>query len=78
MFEELMNDEEVGHALEGDKYYIVLPALQPASGDENGQYSGLSVQRANRAYNSASDRPMSREELRVFLKQHGLLGTDRL
>lgn len=76
MFEELMNDEEVGHAFESDKYFIIEPALRPLM-KSLPDYPGLEVWPAKKPYNSTNDRLMDRETLRTYLRAHGLLNGAR-
>lgn len=69
MYEELMNDEEVRHAVESDQFFIVMPALSGVTYT----YDHLETKPAKLPYTSANSPCMSKEELRDYLYEHGLL-----
>jgi FlaA1/EpsC-like NDP-sugar epimerase len=73
LYEELMNEEETRRSVELDRYFVVRPALAEPS-DETSLYEGLVDQRVERAYNSANVRPLSQDEIALFLKRNGLIG----
>lgn len=78
MYEELLNEEEVRRAVELDQYFVVRPAVPPLFRDTPDTPVGA-LGPVARPYNSANETPMSREELREYLRKHGLLengGTD--
>lgn len=69
MYEELMNDEEVRHTLESDRFFIVTPALS----DVAYKYKNIKTDKARMPYNSANAPCMGKEELRAYLFEHGLI-----
>ena len=69
MYEELMNDEEVRHAIESDKFFIVMPALSGLTY----AYEDMKTQPASMPYTSANAESMTKEDLRAYLYAHGLL-----
>lgn len=69
MYEELMNDEEVRHSLEGEQFFIVTPALA----EQEYKYKDIRTEKAQMPYNSANSTCMSKEELRAYLFEHRLL-----
>jgi FlaA1/EpsC-like NDP-sugar epimerase len=78
MFEELMNDEEAGHAVEAGQYLIIHPRLRtaiplPSKRNADRLHFTEDSQDVSKAYNSAIMPPMSREALRFFLREHNLL-----
>lgn len=73
LYEELMNEEEVRRTVELDRYYSVLPAFKAVYHDVEYDYEGAVPTTVSEAYNSANAEPMTRDELRRYLSQHGLL-----
>jgi len=73
LFEELMNEEEVRHALESDAYFIVLPALKSRHDTSDYRYSGLATWPASSSYNSANATPMAPAALKEYLRTNNLL-----
>jgi FlaA1/EpsC-like NDP-sugar epimerase len=71
MYEELMNDEEVRHALESDRFFIVTPALS----DKEFVYKDVQTFKARMPYTSANAEAMDKEVLRQYLITHGLIET---
>jgi FlaA1/EpsC-like NDP-sugar epimerase len=72
LYEELMNDEELRRAIELDDYFIILPALhldrERAQRDARGP-----AREPERPYNSNTAEPMTRDELRWFLRANHFL-----
>lgn len=73
MYEELMSEEEVRRTVELDKFFSVLPAFKNVYQTIHYDYAGVLRSRAERAYNSAAERPMSKGELADFLSSHRVL-----
>lgn len=73
LYEELLNEEEVRRAVEYDRYFIVNPAVPPVPDEPVQPSLPEGAVPVTRAYNSAGETPMSREELRAYLRSHGLL-----
>lgn len=73
MYEELFNDEETRRTLETDEYFVILPALDPNLADAPSRYPGSRAVTSENPYNSAFAKPMSREELKTYLNERGLL-----
>jgi len=73
MYEELMNEEEVRRTVELERFFSVLPAFNNVYQTIHYDYGVVVRGRAERAYNSASERPMSRAELAEFLTRHRIL-----
>ena len=73
MYEELMNEEEVRRTVELDKFFSVLPAFKNVYQTIHYDYAGVLRSHAERAYNSASERAMSKTELAEFLALHRVL-----
>jgi FlaA1/EpsC-like NDP-sugar epimerase len=73
LYEELMNEEEIRHSLELERYFVVRPAIHPVR-PARGAYRGAIVaERVAHAYNSANAVPLTREQLASFLRENGLL-----
>jgi FlaA1/EpsC-like NDP-sugar epimerase len=74
MYEELMNEEEVGRSIELPRYFVIRPAILPSFRCIDYTYPDMSPARApERPYNSRNARAMSKEELRAYLRQHPAL-----
>jgi FlaA1/EpsC-like NDP-sugar epimerase len=76
MYEELLNEEEVRRTVELDRYYVVLPAFKAGFAHVSYDYPGSRGACGGQPYNSARDAPLTRDELRAFLHEGGLLDTD--
>jgi FlaA1/EpsC-like NDP-sugar epimerase len=77
MSEELMNEEEVRRSIELENHYVALPALTDIYGPSPEDYPGLVNKNVNRAYNSASEPILSKQELREYLLRNGLLEAEK-
>lgn len=73
LYEELMNDEETRRTLELESYFVVVPAFKSLYADVEYIYPGIEAKDVDRPYNSANEKPMQREALRGYLRQHRLL-----
>jgi FlaA1/EpsC-like NDP-sugar epimerase len=72
-YEELINDEEVRRVFELARHYVVVPALRGNRGSIDYRYEGLIARNISHPYNSANVTPMTRQELREFLRASGFL-----
>ena len=73
LYEELMNEEETRRTIELDRYFVVVPAFRSVYEDieyRYGQCTGIGV---DRPYNSSVEPVMSKEELRIYLREKNLL-----
>lgn len=75
LYEELLNEEEVRRTVELARYYVVIPAFKAVYRDIIYDYPGRVPDGIVRAYNSGNEQPMEFEDLRFYLRNHGLLGT---
>lgn len=75
MYEELLNDEEIRRVRELPSYFVVLPAFTLHDSVAY-SYPGMLGSSVERPYNSALETPMSREELREFLRRGGFFEED--
>lgn len=71
LYEELMNDEEVRRAYEYGDFFVILSAFADAAADDYAHLVGQP--QPDRAYHSAQEPAMSKDELRAFFQQHGVL-----
>jgi FlaA1/EpsC-like NDP-sugar epimerase len=72
MYEELMNDEEIRRSLELERYFVVKPAFDVSAGADY-VYEGMLAEGKSQPYNSAQEEPLSRSELRDYLRKGRLL-----
>jgi FlaA1/EpsC-like NDP-sugar epimerase len=73
MYEELMTSEESTHALELKKYYVVLPALRGFFRARTFDYPDVASESISKIYVSASESPLSYDQLSSFLDSSGFL-----
>ncbi len=73
MYEELMSLEETRRAIELPSYFAVLPAFRRIYKNIEYNYPDIVTDRVENSYISASETPMSKEELRGFLVENDLL-----
>ena len=76
MYEELMCFEETRRALELPHYFVVLPAFRGIYRDINYSYPELVSNQVGNPYVSEAERPLSKDELKSFLKMNNLLSTE--
>ena len=69
LYEELMNEEETRRSFEIERFFVIRPAMVPAT-EGRGAASGGFV---DRPYNSANVPPLSETELAAFLQRNRLL-----
>lgn len=72
MYEELLNDEEIRRALELERYYVVKPAFEVSAGADY-TYEDMVADSKAQPYNSAQEVPLTRSELRDYLRKSKLL-----
>jgi FlaA1/EpsC-like NDP-sugar epimerase len=75
LYEELMNDEETRRTIELEEYFCVLPAFKSVYEEIDYAYPGLNGQGVgvDNPYNSSVEAAMTREALRPYLHETGLL-----
>lgn len=76
MYEELMNEEETRRTIELDRYFVVTPAFKSIYKTIDYEYDSVVRASVGEPYNSSTMAPMAVEELRVYLRTHGLLHVD--
>jgi len=75
LYEELLNEEEMRRAVELDRYFLIRPAVPPLFREPAADAPG-GRGRPTRAYHSANEVPMTVDELRAYLLEHGLLNAN--
>ncbi len=73
MYEELLTSEEMRRTVELERYYVVLPPFKHRHRDVSYDYEGVRKMTTDSPYNSAREKPMSRDALREYLVSRGLL-----
>lgn len=73
MYEELMSEEETRRTLELDRYFAVTPAFTSLYRNIQYDYPNLICRNVTKAYHSASEGYMSKQEISFFLHTNGLL-----
>jgi len=76
MYEELMNTEETRRAIELEKYFVVVPAFTSIYRQVNYIYPEVVSKNVTNPYNSANEKPLSKEALKDFLITNHLLEQD--
>ncbi|MGH6897901.1 MAG: SDR family NAD(P)-dependent oxidoreductase [Geminicoccaceae bacterium] len=71
--EELMNEEEIRRTIELEHHFVIVPAFRPNSRHVEYTYPGMLDQRPEQPYNSSTAAPMSREQLRQYLRENRFL-----
>jgi FlaA1/EpsC-like NDP-sugar epimerase len=72
-FEELMSEEETRRTVELPHYFTVLPAFKSVYQEINYTYPDMVEGKVCRPYNSASEKAMTKAELKNFLIKHKLM-----
>jgi len=78
MYEELMNQEETRRTFELERYFSVIPAFTGFYRKIDYDYPGVLSKRISNPYNSANEKPLSKEALHMFLTKNGLFEGDDL
>ena len=73
MYEELMNQEETRRTWELEKYFVVFPAFRNIYQDITYDYPGIINKTVTKPYFSSEEKPLSKDELKIFLKKNNLL-----
>lgn len=76
LYEELMNSEETRRSLDAGQMFIILPAFRNIYSEMDYSYEGLSLRPVKEAYTSAQSTYMTRDEIKAFLQQPGVLPED--
>jgi len=77
MYEELMNHEEIRRSWELEQYFVVIPAFRGLYRTISYDYPSLLSKEVTTPYHSANEKPLSREELLLFLKENKLIQQDK-
>jgi FlaA1/EpsC-like NDP-sugar epimerase len=73
LYEELMSEEETRRTVELERYFAVIPAFKTVYRSIRYDYAEVVSGKVDRAYNSVTEQPLSREQLRKYLLAGGLL-----
>lgn len=73
MYEELMNEEEIRRALDSEQLFMILPAFRNIYDNIDYSYNGLTINQVSKAYNSASIKPLNKDQIREFLIRPNVL-----
>ncbi|MBO8132161.1 MAG: SDR family NAD(P)-dependent oxidoreductase [Candidatus Marinimicrobia bacterium] len=73
LYEELMSLEETRRAMELRDMFVVLPAFRSVYEDIKYDYKGIVRSKVERPYNSSTEQPMTKEDLRNYLITHKLV-----
>ncbi len=73
MYEELMSAEETRRTWELEKYFVVFPAFRNSYQNIQYDYPQVVSKTVSAPYFSSREAPLSKEELRVFLKDNHLI-----
>lgn len=76
LYEELMTVEEVGRSLELEDMFVVIPAFRGLYHEIDYSYPGDTGRKVDRPFISREEPKMTREELKDFLRDNGLLSED--
>ena len=76
LYEELMNSEETRRSLDTEQMFIILPAFRNIYSEMDYTYEGLSLRPVKEAYTSAQSTYMTRDEIKAFLLEAGVLPED--
>ncbi len=73
LYEELLNAEEMSRTVELSGMFVILPALRSFYRKINYSYNAEGARPVYRPYISSQEEPLSVEEIKSFLKEHGVL-----
>ena len=73
MYEELMNIEETRRSWELSRYFVILPAFTDVYHEIDYEYPDIKSKTVTRAYQSASEKTLSKAQLAAFLKKNKIL-----
>jgi len=74
LYEELMSPEETRRAVELEQYFSVLPAFRGIYHDISYDYADIVTDEVTDPYVSEDVKPLTVDEIKMFLKQNNLLG----
>jgi FlaA1/EpsC-like NDP-sugar epimerase len=74
LYEELMNSEETRRTLELEDYFCILPAFRGVSLHIDYNYLNTVNTKVNNPYVSEKEIPLTKEEIKQFLKVNNLHG----
>ena len=72
-YEELMNEEEIRRTIELQRHFVIVPAFRSNCRHVDYSYPSMLDQRPEQPYNSSTAAPMSRDELRQYLRDNKFL-----
>lgn len=73
LYEELMSSEETRRTCELEDYFAVMPALGNMYKNLHYDYSGKISNSITNPYNSEIEKPLNKDQLMAFLREHKLL-----
>jgi len=73
LYEELMSQEETRRAMELERYFVVMPAFRGLYRDISYEYPNTISNNVTNPYHSGNEKPLSQEQLLVFLRENELL-----
>lgn len=73
LYEELLNDEEIGRTTELKKMFVILPALRNFYTKIKFAYKDAGARPASRSYISSREEPMTVAEIKNYLYRHKVL-----
>ena len=76
MYEELMSLEETRRSLELELYFAVIPAFAGINRNSHIEYPSVISRIVTNPYHSANETPLTRAQLKEFLKRNDLLQDD--
>lgn len=76
LYEELMSEEETRRSLELENQFVILPAFRSVYEDIRYEYPGLVSTEVTCPYNSSTEKPLSKDQLRDFLVTHCFLSDE--
>jgi FlaA1/EpsC-like NDP-sugar epimerase len=71
--EELMNEEEIRRTIELEQHFVIVPAFRSNCRHVEYTYAGMLDERPEQPYNSSTAAPMTREQLRQYLRDNRFL-----
>lgn len=72
-YEELMNEEEIRRTIELERHFVIVPAFRSDSRGVDYTYPDILDRQPEQPYNSSTAAPMSREQLRQYLRDNHFL-----
>jgi FlaA1/EpsC-like NDP-sugar epimerase len=76
LYEELMSEEETRRTVELERYFSVIPAFKTVYQDIPYDYPQVICRKVDHAYNSSTEKPLTKEQLCDYLRSGGLLQCD--